>query len=92
MSKKGTNWPSNWYGEGVWNLPDPYYPCLKKKFPNKHEAKAAIRHIRATMKGWERKDGKATPYKCNNCGLWHWGHKRGWKDDAQGDRTQLRAT
>ena len=83
MAASATNWPSHWYGSGIWNLPDPNYPCRKHKFQTKSDAKLAIRRIRARMTSWERKDGKATPYKCNNCGLWHWGHKRERRDDVR---------
>lgn len=82
MASSSTNWPSQWYGAGIWNLPDPNYPCRKAKFKSKQEAKLAIRRIRARMANWERKDGKANAYKCRNCGLWHWGHKRERRDDG----------
>jgi len=71
----GTNWPSGWYAGDSWNLPDPHYPCRKDKFWTKVQAKAAIKAVMASGV-WVRKDGKPTPYRCNNCGLWHWGHKR----------------
>jgi hypothetical protein len=72
----GAKWPSHWYGHGVWNLPDPFFPCRKDKFKSKAEAKLAIKRVRAEMANWRRKEGRATAYKCSNCGLWHWGHKR----------------
>ena len=83
-------WPSHWYGSGVWNLPDPFYPCGKVKFPSKADAKLAIKQVRADMKHWRRKDGKPSPYKCNNCGLWHWGHKRRREDALQMVQGEMR--
>jgi hypothetical protein len=90
----GVNWPSHWYGEGVWNLPDRNYPCGKRKYETKGEAKLAIKRLRAAKKDWERKAFKPTAYKCKNCGLWHWGHdrsrpRRGQRDDrAEGESAE----
>lgn len=83
MERTTTNWPSHWYGEGVWNLPDRNYPCRKRKFETKAEARLGIKRFRAESANWIRKEGKAGPYRCRNCGLWHWGHKRGQRDGTQ---------
>src|ERR1044072_737149 len=83
MAQGTSNWPSHWYGPGVWNLPDPNYPCKKEKFQTKQDAKLAIKRIRSEMANWRRKEGKPSPFRCNNCGLWHWGHKREGRDDER---------
>jgi hypothetical protein len=87
----GTRWPSHWYGSGVWNLPDPNYPCGKYKFQSKADAKLAIRHVRAQKPNWQRREGKPTAYKCKNCGLWHWGHKRGKSDGVRAEGVESHA-
>lgn len=72
----GLNAPSHGDGTSVWDVPDPHYPCRKVKYPTKGHTKLAIKQLRAIMSQWQRKDVKPTPYRCKNCGLWHWGHKR----------------
>jgi hypothetical protein len=80
MPTNGMRWPSHWYGSGIWNLPDPHFPCGKRKYVTKGEAKLAIKRFRASTQNWIRKGVKPSAYKCNNCGMWHWGHKRGERD------------
>jgi hypothetical protein len=42
----------------------------KAAFGSRREARSLVRHVR-------RSDGQLHPYRCQNCGSWHLGHRRG---------------
>lgn len=46
--------------------------CWKVAYRNKTEARKAMRVMQSRSKGGY---GKASEYRCRECGMWHWGHR-----------------
>ena len=47
--------------------------CWKIRYDSRGEAQAAIAKLRSNKR--DERGPKATAYRCDFCGGWHWGHE-----------------